>query len=373
MTKVTDEKYMAEALDLAGQGEGLVAPNPLVGAVLAKDGNIIGRGFHQKYGGPHAEVRAIEDAKKEGKEGLVKGATLYVTLEPCCHTDKQTPPCVVAIVKNGIKRVVIAQRDPNPKVSGKGVEQLRQAGIDVVEGVLEGEADKLNSIYNKFINTALPYIHLKLAQTLDGKIATFSGDSKWISDESARRWGHQLRFKYDAVFIGRRTLNQDNPALDIRLVEAKGKKPWRVVLGNPGKMNLRAKILSDEYIHKTVVLTSLAMWQASPLKVKEFFKERKILVIREDDLEKKLRRLGELKITSIFVEGGGKVFSSFVEENLYDKLSLVICPILLGMGVGNFTTGRTASLVKRVDQGLHLGKGTFEKLDRQVIFTFESE
>ena len=265
----------------------------------------------------------------------------------------------------------MAQRDPNPQVSGKGIEQLRQAGIDVIEGILEERAKRLNSVYNKFIHTGLPYVHLKLAQTLDGKIATIKGDSKWISDEDARKWVHQLRFKYDAVLVGRETLNRDNPLLNIRLIDvgSNEKTPWRVIWGNPERMNLDTKVLSDENTCKTIVLTSPVAWMATSRKVKQLFKERQIIVIREDDLKEKLRRLGELNISSILVEGGGQIFSSFVMENLYDKLSLVICPKLLGLGKDGFRTSHVMPPVEKINQGLDLLDGIFEKAGNQVIFT----
>ena len=231
MTEI-GKTFMREALSLARRGLGTTSPNPMVGAVVVRAGEIIGRGFHQKAGEPHAEPNAINDCEIND----LSECELYVTLEPCCHTNKRTPPCTSLIIEKGIRKVHVATLDPNPSVSGKGVEVLESVGVQVSVGLLEKEAAALNEVFNKTILSNLPYVHLKLAQTLDGKLATLSGDSKWITDESARTRVHELRLKYDAVMVGRNTLNNDDPSLDIRMgIDAKDKVPFRIILGNPEK------------------------------------------------------------------------------------------------------------------------------------------
>ncbi len=212
--------YMKKVFELAKQGIGLVSPNPLVGSLIVKDSQIIGAGFHERYGQFHAELNAIVSAKQP-----LKGATLYCNLEPCCHTNKQTPPCAQRIIKEGISRVVIANRDPNPEVNGGGIALLKQMGIEVIENICQEEGELLNEVFFTFHRKKRPFIHLKYAQTLDGNIACSSGDSKWITHENARKKAHEMRLKYDAILIGAGTLVADNPALTIRFIESEKKCP----------------------------------------------------------------------------------------------------------------------------------------------------
>ncbi|MDH5581366.1 MAG: bifunctional diaminohydroxyphosphoribosylaminopyrimidine deaminase/5-amino-6-(5-phosphoribosylamino)uracil reductase RibD, partial [Bdellovibrionales bacterium] len=258
--------YMEKAISLAINGRGLVSPNPLVGAVIVKDGKIIGEGFHERAGTDHAEVVAIKNAIED-----VSGSTLYCNLEPCCHTDKRTPPCVDLLIEKKIKRVVLCNLDPNPKVCGKGIKLLRAAGIEVELGLLEKEGKKLNETFFKFITSGLPFVHLKMAMSLDGKIALANGKSKWITCEDSRKIVHQMRFDYDAVMIGRETLNKDNPKLTIRDVESFGKCPYRIVMGNPSAMNLDSDLFIDEYKKKTIVLTEVGKWNNASETIKDFF------------------------------------------------------------------------------------------------------
>ena len=361
-----DQAYMETALELACKGEGMVSSNPLVGALLVKNGQVIGKGYHKKYGADHAEIIAIKDAAQKGMN--IKDSTLYTTLEPCCHTDKQTPPCVKTIIKNQIKQVVIASRDCNPKVNGEGIRQLCQANISVIEGINTKKENQINRIYRKFVMAKQPYIHLKLAQTLDGKMATNSGDSRWISDEIARKKAHKWRFRYDGVVVGRNTVNIDNPRLDIRLVDSKGKIPWRIVLGDPQKMNMDAKVFSDEFTHKTIILASNDYWQKK-ISLKKLIDNRKIVVIQKKTLAEKLKMIGEMKITSLLVEGGTGVISSFIKENLYDRLSIVIAPKLLGEGRESLQ----GFDIKRMKDALEFKEGTFTPLGSQVMFNFNRE
>ncbi|RLA65720.1 MAG: bifunctional diaminohydroxyphosphoribosylaminopyrimidine deaminase/5-amino-6-(5-phosphoribosylamino)uracil reductase RibD [Epsilonproteobacteria bacterium] len=329
---LTDQDYIQKTLQLATRGVGFVSPNPLVGAVIVKDGKIIGEGYHQKSGENHAEVNAIANATED-----VAGATLYCNLEPCCHTKKRTPPCTELIIAKKLKKVVIANLDPNPLVSGKGIEKLKNAGIETTSGVLEKEGRKLNEIFFKYISTGIPFIHLKMAQTLDGKLATSTGDSKWITDEKARAQGHQLRLKYDGVLVGRKTLNKDNPYLNIRMgVDAGDKIPFRVILGNPSKMKLKSHVFTDEYPEKTIVVTGNKVWKTIENKRKVFFKDKGIEVITVNetakglDLREVLMNLGFLGITSILVEGGEKIITSFINQNIYDKITVFIAPKIFG-------------------------------------------
>jgi len=208
-------KYMSLALKLAKKAEGMTSPNPMVGAVVVKRGKIIGKGYHKKAGLPHAEIEAFSDAIK--KKNSINGATLYVTLEPCCHEKKRTPPCVKAIIKNKISKVYIAMLDPNPEVSGNGVKLLRENGIEVEVGILEDKARVLNEAFTKYITTKKPFVILKLAATMDGKIAAYTGDSKWIGSPNQRTFAHQLRNKVDGIMVGIETVLKDNPSLNVRL------------------------------------------------------------------------------------------------------------------------------------------------------------
>ena len=216
MARPSHVHFMEKALELAQKGRGCVSPNPMVGAVVAHYGKIVAEGFHAKAGEDHAEVAALKKLDPQ----YVEGATLYVTLEPCDHQGK-TPPCTEAILKSGIRRVVVGCRDPNPKVNGKGVARLKESGIEVIEQVLFEECHRLNAIYNKYITTGMPFVLLKVAMTLDGKIATVKGDSKWITNAKCRQYVHILREEVDAILIGGGTLRKDNPLLTVRLPQPK--------------------------------------------------------------------------------------------------------------------------------------------------------
>lgn len=253
MDKNSDEKYMARAIELAKRGTGSVNPNPLVGAVVVKDGKIIGEGWHKKYGGPHAEVWALNEAGENAK-----GATIYVTLEPCSHQGK-TPPCAKRIVEAGIKRCVVACIDPNPLVASKGIKIIEDAGIEVKLGILEKEAKDVNKIFLKYIENKIPYLFLKCGITLDGKIATRSGKSKWITNEIAREKVQFLRTKFMAIMVGINTVLKDNPSLDSRLDEKKfgieKRNPFRVVIDPNLESPIEAKFLNFND-GKAIIITS---------------------------------------------------------------------------------------------------------------------
>ena len=325
---------MQRVLELAKKGRGLVSPNPMVGAVIVKDHNIIGEGFHERAGTDHAEVVAIKNSIES-----VEGATLYCNLEPCCHHDKRTPPCVDLLIEKKIKRVVLCNLDPNPKVCGKGIKLLRAAGLEVELGLLEKEGKKLNETFFKFITSGLPFVHLKMAMSLDGKIALTNGMSKWITCEESRKIVHQMRFDYDAVMVGRETLNKDNPKLTIRDVESFGKCPYRIVIGNPSAMNLDSDLFNDEFKKKTIVLTEVDKWSNALETIKDFFYRNDIKILLVDKhapgslLFKALKALSDEGITSVLVEGGAKLYSSFIKEGLYDRISAFQAPFFMGEGI----------------------------------------
>lgn len=325
-----DAAMILRCFDLALRGLGTVTPNPLVGSIVVRDEKILGEGYHQRSGEAHAEVFAITQAL-ENVDNL-EGCTLYCSLEPCCHTNKRTPPCTELIIKNKIKKVVISNLDPNPMVAGKGVERLRSVGIEVVTGIEEIKGAEINRVFFHHINSSLPYLHLKIAQTLDGRIASATGDAKWISNEEARTRVHQWRLEYDAVMVGRGTLNADNPGLDVRHVENKNKIPYRIVVGNPSEMNWDFKILSDAYTERTIIVARPDQMKQCSLDLMKLIIQRKITVVEASNLRRAMEILSAKKITSILVEGGAGLASSLIEENLVNRLSIFIAPKLMGNG-----------------------------------------
>jgi len=324
---MTQEQYMKLTLNLAKKGIGKTSPNPLVGAVVVKNDKIISRGYHKRFGEPHAEANALKACKDKAKN-----ATLYVNLEPCCHYGK-TPPCTDIIIKSGIRKVICATLDPNPQVNGRGIKALRQGGVKVDLGILEGEAKKLNEIYLKFVTTGLPFVMLKIAQTLDGKIATKLGDSKWITQEDSRRFVHSLRSSVDAVLVGANTVKKDNPELTIH--NAIGENPIRIILDASGKIPHSSKIIKENKNGKTIIATTNR-------KTEEKFKEKveiwKVKRRKDDkvDLVQLLKKAGENQITSLLVEGGSRVFTSFLKEKLVDKIYYFLSPKILGKGLDSF-------------------------------------
>ena len=353
-TNSVDERYMRLALELARRGEGYTNPNPIVGAVVVKDGEIIGRGWHKRFGGPHAEVFALEEAGEEAA-----GATIYVTLEPCSHYGK-TPPCADRIIAAGISRVVVACRDPNPLVSGRGIDKLRAAGIEVTEGVLKQEAQRANEIFFKFITTRIPFVLLKLAESIDGKIATRTGDSKWITGKEARTEVHRLRRRFAAVLVGATTAIRDDPLLTVRHV--KGPNPVRIVLDGAGRIPLDLRMFHQE--GRTIVATA-----AMPEEKEERLRAQAVEVWRlpgaegKVDLRRLLGRLGEENLDSLLVEGGSETAAAFLEARLVDKVALFIAPIIIGgrdavTAVGGSGVERVTAAIRLVDTEIsRLGGG----------------
>jgi len=317
---------MQLSIKLASKGEGKVSPNPLVGSVLVKDGKIIGSGYHKKFGDYHAEVNAIASAG-----GKTKGATLYVNLEPCSFYGK-TPPCTWSIINAGVKKVYCSILDPNPKVNGKGLKSLRASGIQVEVGLLSREAEKLNEAYLKYITTGIPWVILKIAQTLDGKIATASGDSKWITSEDSRKFVHELRSKVDAVLVGSGTVIKDDPELTSH--SKTRRNPRRVVLTTSQNLPPISKIFRINEDGKTIIVTPEV---TSKLKVHN----AEIWVVKKNkegkiDLKKFLKKAGEKEVTSIMIEGGKEIFTSFLKYRLADKIYYFISPGILGKGLETF-------------------------------------
>ena len=319
-------KYMELALELARKALGRTSPNPMVGAVVVKDGRIVGKGYHARAGTPHAEIHALREAGEDAS-----GATLYVTLEPCCHHGR-TGPCTEAVIQAGIKKVVMAMADPNPLVAGKGAQKLRASDIEVSCGVLEAEARRLNEVFIKYISTGLPYVVLKTAMTLDGKIATAGGESKWITGPRAREQVHQLRDRYDAILVGIGTVLADDPSLTARLPDREGRDPVRVILDSRAATPPGAKILTQNSEAQTIIVTT---GEAPQGNVEQLENAGAVVLKMSGNsagiaLPDLLRELAKREITSVLVEGGARVNGSFVRDKLVDKVFWYIAPKIIG-------------------------------------------
>lgn len=321
-----DILFMKKALALAKKGRGMTSPNPLVGAVVVKNDVIIGQGYHKKAGDPHAEVIALRNAGTRAK-----GSTLYVNLEPCCHHGK-TPPCTDSIIKNNIKRVVIGMKDPDSRVSGKGMLELQRAGISVCTGVCEADAKKINEVFCKYITMKLPFVTMKAAVTLDGKIAAFNGNSRWITGKASREYVHKLRFFHDAVMVGIGTVLTDDPMLTCRVPGGMRKKISRIIVDSRGRIPLKARVLDAENNHRTIVAVA---GKISENKLNEL-KSRSVEVINTESdnqrvhIRKLFSILGQKDITSILLEGGGTLNASVIQNRLVDKFLLFIAPKIIG-------------------------------------------
>ncbi|HTP04989.1 MAG TPA: bifunctional diaminohydroxyphosphoribosylaminopyrimidine deaminase/5-amino-6-(5-phosphoribosylamino)uracil reductase RibD [Nitrospirota bacterium] len=322
--KSLDEKYMGMALRLAEKARGRTSPNPMVGAVVVKNGHVVGRGYHRKAGEPHAEAIALKKAGPAAKSG-----TLYVTLEPCSHTNKRTPPCTPLVVQSGVKRVVIAMIDPNPHVSGGGISTIRKSGIKLVTGVLEAEARKLNEAFIKHVTTRTPFVTLKIAQTLDGKIATASGESKWITSEEAREEGRRLRDINDAILVGVNTILRDDPSLTTRIPG--GRDPIRVIVDSTLRMPLNAKVLIQKSQAKTMVATLSNVPESKIKKLQDIGAEVLTTksVLGRVDLQDIMKKLGQKDIMSVLIEGGAEVNASALKSSIVDKIVMFIAPTIM--------------------------------------------
>jgi diaminohydroxyphosphoribosylaminopyrimidine deaminase / 5-amino-6-(5-phosphoribosylamino)uracil reductase len=320
----SDEKYMAIALRLAEKARGRTSPNPMVGAVVVKNGRVISRGWHKKAGEPHAEAIALAKAG-----AAARGATLYVTLEPCSHSNKRTPPCTPFVIKSGVKRVVIAMIDPNPKVSGGGIKAIRKAGIEVVTGVLGAEARLLNEAFIKHVTKNVPFVTLKIAQTLDGKIATAKGESKWITGQEARGEGHKLRNWNDAILVGINTVLKDDPSLTTRIVG--GRDPIRVVVDSKLRIPVKARVLTRRSAESTIIATLAGAPKAKIKRLEAIGAE--VLLVKGTkgrvDLRDLMRKLGKMDIQSVLIEGGAEINASSLNAGIVDKVVQFVAPMLM--------------------------------------------
>ncbi|OJH39826.1 bifunctional diaminohydroxyphosphoribosylaminopyrimidine deaminase/5-amino-6-(5-phosphoribosylamino)uracil reductase RibD [Cystobacter ferrugineus] len=354
------EFFMRLALEEAAKGLGRTSPNPVVGAVLVKGGRIIARGYHRRAGTAHAEVVALEAAGSKAR-----GADLYTTLEPCDHYGR-TPPCSQALIDAGVRRVITASSDPNPKVNGKGVARLRRAGVEVLTGVLKDEADELNRPFFKAMRTGLPFVTLKAAVTLDGKLATATGDSRWVTGEQARAWVHRLRDRVDVILVGATTARRDNPQLTTRLPGGGGKDAVRVVVDSHLRLPSTLQVFTQRSPARTVVAT---------LEDPSSRKARRFLATGTDvwqlpekqgrvDLEALMRRLAKEGLNHVLVEGGAEMYGSFLREELADELLLFVAPKLIG-GEGLSWSGSLG--VKQMARALTVSPLAFEQVGEDLL------
>ncbi|MBT9172615.1 MAG: Riboflavin biosynthesis protein RibD [Syntrophomonadaceae bacterium] len=357
-----DERYMWLALDLAARGLGGVSPNPLVGAVLVKDGEVIATGYHQRCGGPHAEVVALDAAGEAACE-----ATLYVNLEPCSHVGR-TPPCVDRIIAAGISKVVVAMQDPNPLVKGRGLTRLREAGIKVRNGVLQEKAERLNEVFLHYIVTGRPFVTMKAAMTLDGKIATRTGASRWISSERSREFSHQLRQQHDAIMVGIGTVLADNPRLTSRLLP-EGQTPLRVIVDSRARTPLVANVVIGERGRTLLAVTE----EAPDEKLAQLLKAGVEIASFPPDsagrvpLAALLTELGRREITSVLVEGGSELNYTLLSEGLVNKLCFFIAPLIFGGASAPSPIGGAG--VKTVADAWQVGKVEISHYDNDLLVT----
>ncbi|MDD4603069.1 MAG: bifunctional diaminohydroxyphosphoribosylaminopyrimidine deaminase/5-amino-6-(5-phosphoribosylamino)uracil reductase RibD [Bacteroidales bacterium] len=362
-----DEKFMKRAAALAKKGMGWVNPNPLVGALIVNNGHIIGEGYHEFFGGPHAEVNAIGSVLPENKS-LLADSTLYVTLEPCSHQGK-TPPCTDLIVDKGIRHVVIGMTDPNPIVNGKGIKSLQAHGIAVEVGCLEKEIRTQNEIFVKYITTKLPFVVLKSAMTLDGKIATVTNASRWITGEPSRKLVHQMRQQLSAVMVGVNTVKFDDPILNIRLnkITAQGRKnPLKIIVDTHGRIPLEAKVLSND--PQLTVLATTALANTEKLKSIERLGAQVLLCpVKHNrvDLGFLMQSLGAMDIDSVMIEGGSTLAFSAFQEGIVDKVVSFIAPKILGGADAPTAVGGAG--FEKMDEAIPLKNIRIKKIGQDVM------
>jgi len=354
---------MRVALSQAARGLGKVNPNPLVGAVIVNGSSMIGSGYHEYFGGPHAEINAIRDAK-----GSVEGATIYVTLEPCSHFGK-TPPCADALIEAKIKKVVVAMTDPNPWVTGRGIERLKENGIEVVVGLLEKEAQELNRIFIKYIQTKLPYVVLKSAMSLDGKIATTSGHSQWISCPESRQYVHSLRNELKGILVGVNTVITDDPKLTTRLESGPGRDPIRIVVDSNGRLPLSAKMLKNGASNPVIIATTTNF----PERKRSYLEEAGHMILTlpdhdgQVDLKMLMGELGKMGIDGILLEGGGTLNESALKNGIVDEIQFIIAPLLIG-GRDAITPVEGAGF-NTIDEGIKLQQMSTKQIGKDILVT----
>jgi len=350
---ISHKKYMEIALKIAEKGEGNVSPNPLVGCIIVKRGKIVGKGYHKQYGGEHAEINAIKNAGKK-----VANATLYINLEPCSHWGK-TPPCTEKIVEAGVREVIIGMYDPNPLV--EGFKELKFRGIKTKIGILDKEAKKLNEFYVKYMRSKRPFVILKVAMTMDGKIATKTGNSKYITGKDARRHVHKLRSEVDAVMVGINTVLKDNPKLTPRL--AQGRDPMKVVIDTELKMPLKCNLM--KHPSKLIIATTN---KAPKKKINKFYQKGiDVIVLNVKkglvDLKDLMKQLGKKEIASVMIEGGSQLNSSAIKERIADKLLIFTAPKLIGNGLG--AVGNLG--VTKIDKAVKLKNIEMKKVGKDIL------
>lgn len=358
MLKKNHLYFMGLAMKLAMKAKGKTAPNPVVGAVIVKEGRIIGKGYHKQAGLDHAEIMALKQA---GNKAI--GSTLYVTLEPCAHFG-QTPPCTEAIIKNGIRKVIIGTIDPNPLNNGRGVQILKDYGIKIEVGFLEDKLKKINEVFFKYITKKMPFVTVKVGQSLDGKIATKTGDSKWITSDKARGYAHRLRANYDAIMVGVNTVLRDNPTLDAWFAK---KQPLKIIVDSQLSSPQTANIFSK---NTPAIIITLSTKVGQETQNREMLNQKaKILEVKEKDGQINLRdafkSLARLGISNILVEGGGTLIGSLFDEGLVDKILFFISPKIIGgkdavssiMGKG----------ISRVDKAIKLKEMSLKRLGEDII------
>ncbi|OPL14947.1 MAG: bifunctional diaminohydroxyphosphoribosylaminopyrimidine deaminase/5-amino-6-(5-phosphoribosylamino)uracil reductase [Firmicutes bacterium ML8_F2] len=356
-----DDRFMWMALDLARQGRGRTSPNPMVGAVIVQGSEVVGSGYHQGAGGPHAEIIAL---KKAGEKA--EGATLYVNLEPCSHHGR-TGPCTEAIIKAGISRVVAAMQDPNPLVSGRGFARLTEAGIKVKEGVLEDKAFHLNEAFIKYITTGFPFVSVKVAISLDGKIATAAGDSHWITGEKSRQFVHRLRDHSDAIVVGIETVLKDDPRLTARLEGGGGKDPLKVVVDSTARLPLDAQVINSS----TTAHTVLAVTERAPQEKCRALREKGVEVLMlpakdgRVDLTALIKNLAGRELVNVLVEGGGTLNYSLLDVSLVDKLFIFIAPLLIGGRES--PTAFAGEGIKKIDQAWPVRDIELKQFDQDLL------
>jgi diaminohydroxyphosphoribosylaminopyrimidine deaminase/5-amino-6-(5-phosphoribosylamino)uracil reductase len=356
-------KYMKRALTLARKGIGRTSPNPAVGCIIVKKGAVIGEGWHKKAGGPHAETHALEMAG-----AAAKGSDVYVTLEPCCHTGK-TPPCCDALIKAGVKRVIVGMSDPNPQVSGGGIAALQQAGIETSCGVLKDACQAINLPFIKQITTGIPYVTYKCAMTLDGNIATITGESRWISCEDSRKHVHRMRSRMDAVMVGVDTVIADNPQLTVRHV--RGRNPLRIIVDTRLRTPESVIVLSDPHSTKTIIATT----ETNPKVHLRYLKQGATIIVCEQldgrvSMKDLLQKLGAMGVQSILLEGGSHLAGDLLQHDLIDELVFFVAPKIIGNnGFAPFTLQDITSM----DQAIRLNFTDMQRSGADLIIRARPE
>ena len=363
MKNLDDRYFMSRAIELARNGIGTTKTNPLVGCVIVKDGKIIGEGYHKTFGSNHAEVNAIEDAKRRGEN--LEGSTIYVNLEPCSHHGK-TPPCADRIIKEKIARVVIGNCDPFKEVQGRGIEKLKTAGIEVKCGVLEEECTALNERYFTYIKNKKPFVLLKAGMTIDGKIATKIFESQWITSEESRKFSHELRGMCDAIMVGINTVLKDDPSLNVRAGRYPH-SPVRIIVDSKLRISQSAKVLSKD-LENIAIIATTDSYDREKFEILSKMENVRIVIVKDKngmvDLRDLLEKLKEFNISSILLEGGGSLNASMLKENLVDKFYFFIAPKIIGAdGISAIGTMR----IEKIDEVLNLKDVEVSKISTDIL------